>query len=77
MPIQGLEREAVLITQVGTLDDYADVTLAVEVFTNNAIKSFQPMYVTPTALLSWDRDSHPPRRKDVGQLRIESVDGPQ
>lgn len=28
--------------QVGTLDDYADVTLAVEVFTLNAIKSFQP-----------------------------------
>jgi hypothetical protein len=31
--------------QVGTLDDYSDITLAAEVNTSNAIKSFQPVYV--------------------------------
>ncbi len=30
--------------KVGTLDDYSDITLAAEVNTSNAIKSFQPVY---------------------------------
>ncbi|CAK9782641.1 hypothetical protein CC85DRAFT_283993 [Cutaneotrichosporon oleaginosum] len=34
---------SILTLKVGTLDDYADITLATEVHTRNAIKAFQPV----------------------------------